>query len=243
MRPIARVALLLALALAAPVAGATAAEAAPSRDRVGPPTAERSWVGRLLAPVTARVAPDRSARARTVLQPIAPLGGSSVSLQVLRAVRRDGRTWVQVRLPIRPNGSRGWVPADVLRLRHTPMSVLIDLSDSRLVVRRAGRPVLAVRVGVGKDATPTPTGRFAVAEMIRTGTPGGFLGPVVFPLTGYSQTLNEYAGGNGRVAIHGTSAPELIPGRVSHGCVRVRNADVVRVAGLVRPGTPVWIRP
>jgi lipoprotein-anchoring transpeptidase ErfK/SrfK len=63
----------------------------------------------------------------------------------------------------------------------------------------------------------------------------------VMPLTGFSQTLNEYAGGDGRVAIHGTSVPSLIGTAASHGCVRMRNADVRRLARLVRPGTPVAI--
>jgi lipoprotein-anchoring transpeptidase ErfK/SrfK len=65
----------------------------------------------------------------------------------------------------------------------------------------------------------------------------------VLPLTGYSETLNEYAGGDGRVAIHGTSLPSLLGTRASHGCIRVRNADIVRISRLVRPGTPVQIRP
>lgn len=85
-------------------------------------------------------------------------------------------------------------------------------------------------------------GRFAVAEVIPTGDPKAFLGPMVLPLTAFSDTLNEFAGGNGRVAIHGTSKPELIGQAVSHGCIRMRNADVLRLTRLVRGGTPVNIR-
>ena len=97
---------------------------------------------------------------------------------------------------------------------------------------------------MGAPGTPTPTGRtFAIAELVRTNHPGAFLGPIVLPLTGYSETLNEFAGGNGRVAIHGTSLPGLIGSAVSHGCMRMRNADVVRLAKAARPGTPVSIRP
>jgi len=72
--------------------------------------------------------------------------------------------------------------------------------------------------------------------------PGGFLGPIVLPLTGFSETLNEFAGGDGRVAIHGTSVPSLIGTQASHGCMRMRNADIVRLARLATPGTPVAIR-
>lgn len=235
------VAAALTFAGAAQAAGDGARSAAPPA-ALGPPTAAGSWAGRVVAPVTARIAPRRTAAARAVVQPIAPLGRGPSVLQVLRVARRPDGTWVQVRLPVRPNGSRGWLPADVLRLRYTSLAVEVDLSARRLTLRRAGRTILTAPVGVGAPGTPTPTGRFAVAEMIRTGTPRGFLGPVVFPLSGYSTRLNEYAGGNGRVALHGTSLPALLPGAVSHGCVRLRNADVLKLARLVRPGTPVHIR-
>ena len=100
-----------------------------------------------------------------------------------------------------------------------------------------------VPVAVGKDVTPTPTGRwFAIAETLR-GIPGGFLGTYILPLTGFSETLNEFAGGDGRVAIHGTSVPALIGTQASHGCVRMYNGDVIRLARLARPGTPLVITP
>ena len=179
----------------------------------------------------------------TVLQPVAPLGGGPTSLLVT-AVRRDakGHRWVRVMLPVRPNESQGWMDADNFRFIRTKLRVVIDQTDRRLTLYRNGRILLRFPVAVGKAETPTPTGRFAVAEMVRTHSPGAFLGPVVFPLTGYSKVLNEYAGGNGRVAMHGTSLPQLIGTRASHGCIRIRNADVVRLSRLVRPGVPVTIR-
>jgi lipoprotein-anchoring transpeptidase ErfK/SrfK len=154
----------------------------------------------------------------------------------------DGRPWVRVRLPVRPNGSEGWVPTDVVRFNHTPLRIVIDQSERSLTLYRRGRRILRTTVAIGTPATPTPNGRFAVAERILTHTPGAFLGPVVMPLTGYSDTLNEYAGGNGRVAIHGTSLPDLLGTRASHGCIRVANRDIVRISRLVRPGAPVLIR-
>ena len=97
-------------------------------------------------------------------------------------------------------------------------------------------------VAVGAPSTPTPRGRFALAEEIQTGDPSGFLGPIVMPLTSFSNVLNEYAGGNGRVAIHGTSQPSLIGQRVSHGCIRMTNADIRRLSRWVRPGVSVTVR-
>jgi lipoprotein-anchoring transpeptidase ErfK/SrfK len=197
----------------------------------------------VLTPVTARAAPRPSGRAKAVLQPLAPLGRGATVVLITRTVVRDGRRWVEVILPVRPNGTRGWIPADVLRMRTTPMRVLIDVGDRRLTVYRAGKPVMRAPVAVGVPGTPTPLGtRFAIAERIATNTPGAFLGPIVLPLTGYSEQLNEFAGGDGRVAIHGTSRPELIGTAVSHGCIRMHNRDITRLSRLARPGTPVTIR-
>jgi lipoprotein-anchoring transpeptidase ErfK/SrfK len=179
-----------------------------------------------------------------VLSPIAPIAGGSTALLVTASRVRKGRRWIQVLLPVRPNGSRGWVPESALRIRGTRGRILIDLSARRLTLYRSGRPVHRAPVAIGKPSTPTPVGRrFAIAEQIRTNIPGAFLGPIVMPITGFSETLNEFAGGDGRVAVHGTSLPHLIGRRVSHGCIRMRNRDIVRVARLARPGTPVTIRP
>jgi lipoprotein-anchoring transpeptidase ErfK/SrfK len=208
-----------------------------------PPTPRLAWIGEVLTPVTARRAPRSSAKARTVLQPKAPLGQGATGLLITRTVVEDGRRWVEVLLPIRPNGTRGWVPAETLHPSGTTLRILIDVGQRRLTVLRRNRPIMRVPVAVGKPGTETPRGRdFAIAERIPTGDPGHFLGPVVLPITGYSETLNEFAGGNGRVAIHGTSLPQLIGGAVSHGCIRMYNRDVVRLARLVTPGTPLTIR-
>ncbi len=236
-----------AAACAVGLAWAGAGQAAPARRAVepapGPPTPKLAWVGRVLVPVTARTAPRMSAKARTVLQPIAPLGDGPTSLLITRTVAKEGRRWAEVLLPIRPNGRRGWVPFDVLRIHSTALRIVIDVSERRLTLFRSNKPILRAPIAVGKPGTETPRNdHFAIAELIRTRTPGAFLGPIVFPITGYSERLNEFAGGNGRVAIHGTSLPELIGTAASNGCIRMRNRDVVRVARVVRAGTPVKIR-
>jgi len=248
-----RLATAVIVACVAALAGAGAAGAATAPASAGdgsqsavpkPPTPRLAWVGRVLAPVTARRAPRRSARAKTVLQPLAPLGKGPTVLLITRTLVRDGERWVEVILPIRPNGARGWVPADVLRIRSTPMRVVIDVGDRRLALYRAGKLAMRAPVAVGVPATPTPLGTsFAIAERIPTNTPGAFLGPIVLPLTGYAEQLNEFAGGDGRVAIHGTSLPQLIGTAVSHGCIRMHNSDITRLSRLAHAGTPVTIRP
>ena len=209
---------------------------------VAPPNPKVSWAGRLLVVATARANPSPGGKALRLLQPIAPLGAGPVWLQVRGVKVVGGVRWVKVLIPVRPNGSTAWVRASDMVFRPITLRVVIDLSDHRLYLYRNGRKSWSAPVAVGEPTTPTPVGRFAVAEVIPTGDPKAFLGPIVMPLTAFSNVLNEYAGGNGRVAIHGTSKPELIGQRVSHGCIRMRNADILRLARLVRGGTPVLIR-
>ena len=231
----------LALSLAGTAAGA-GTPSAPAADAPSPPTARQAWVGRVLVRVTARTAPRFSARRKAVVETLAPFEKGPTVLLITRAVEIDGVRWVEVLLPIRPNGARGWIPQDVVRLSLTRVRIAIDLGDRRLRVLRGGRQVMSARIAIGMAGTPTPTGRFfAIAETIETNTPGGFLGPIVMPLTGFSETLNEFAGGDGRVAIHGTSLPSLIGTQASHGCMRMLNADILRLARLAAPGTPVAI--
>lgn len=208
------------------------------------PSSTTTWIGRLVADVRPHSSPDPASPVVGVVPAVAPLGKGITTLMILdRRPGADGRLWVRVLLPRRPNGTSGWVPAESLTLMTTPLRIRVDLSSRRLFLYRSGRLVRSVQVAVGTPETPTPTGLFAVAEMIHAKPSNGFLGPIVFPLTGFSDVLNEYAGGNGRVAMHGTSLPELIGTRASHGCVRILNRDVVALSRIVRPGVPVRITP
>lgn len=233
------------LAVAATLAVAAFGPGTPAAEAAGPVTAPNpkfSYAATVLAPTTARSAPRFSGKRVMTLQPVAPLGGGAQTLLVRRTYRdSSGKLWVSLQLPIRPNWKQGWVPADTLRFRKNPLRVAINQKTRKLTVFKNNKRLYRMSVAVGENITPTPAGKFAVAEYIHTNTPGSFIGPVVFPLTGYSNVLNEYAGGNGRFAIHGTALPELIGTRASHGCIRLKNRDVVKLSRLLRPGTPVAI--
>jgi lipoprotein-anchoring transpeptidase ErfK/SrfK len=86
---------------------------------------------------------------------------------------------------------------------------------------------------------PTPHGTFWVREKMRVTQPGTIYGPWAIGTSAYS-VLTDWPGG-GVVGIHGTNEPQLIPGRPSHGCVRVPNAAIRRLARLLPIGTPVRI--
>ncbi|MBA2347598.1 MAG: L,D-transpeptidase [Solirubrobacterales bacterium] len=150
-----------------------------------------------------------------------------------------GHSWVEVRLPSRPNGRTGWVPRGALGpLRRNTMQLKIDRRTLRATLTRRGKAIWRARVGVGKSATPTPAGSFYVRERLVPPV-GSIYGALAFGLSAYAR-VSDWPGG-GVVGIHGTDQPQLIPGRPSSGCIRIRASDLRRLGRLLRIGTPVRI--
>jgi lipoprotein-anchoring transpeptidase ErfK/SrfK len=156
-------------------------------------------------------------------------------------LRTDGTaTWAKIRIPMRPNGRTGWVRRSALGPLHTVRTrIIVNEGRLRATLYWGGRAIWTSRIGVGKPSTPTPKGHFYVREKLADYA-SPFYGPVALGTSDYSR-LSEWPHG-GVVGIHGTSEPQLLPGRVSHGCIRVPNRAVVRLAALVPIGTPIWIR-
>jgi hypothetical protein len=212
---------------------------------VGSPTRLRQGETRArFAPVVRRVA-VRAAPSPEA-SPIATLslrtGERTTNIVlVVGEARRAGVDWVRVRLPILPNGETGWVPRRALggyRFVHTHL--VVDRERFTAVLLYDGRPIFRARVGVGRPEAPTPAGEFYVRDkLVKVTDP--FYGPVAFGTSARSAVLTDWPGG-GFVGIHGTNRPELIPGRISHGCVRLRNADILRLDALMPVGTPLTIR-
>lgn len=162
------------------------------------------------------------------------------SISLLALGGHDG--WVRVMLPVRPNGTVGWVRSDEVSLRRTTLRIVIELSTNTMTVEDRGLVLAKSKVAAGTGGTPTPLGQFFVKELVPQANPKGALGPYAFGLSAYSEVLMSFAGGSGVVAIHGTNAPGRLGGNVSHGCIRTDNATITRMAGgLVPLGTPVEI--
>jgi hypothetical protein len=159
----------------------------------------------------------------------------------LDSERASGRTWIRIEVPGRPNGRTGWVPRGALgTLNEVDGYLLIDKRSLRATLFRDGHAIFDAPVGVGKSSTVTPSGRFYVLEkLVTANTP--VYGPLALGTSAYAPSLSEWPGG-GVVGIHGTDEPQLIPGRPSHGCIRLRNADIERLWSLVKLGTPIDIR-
>lgn len=178
--------------------------------------------------------------------------GDAIPSQVLPATTEFGSTrallveavdgdWLQVLLPTRPNGSTGWIRGDLVELRRVDEAVVVDLEARTLTVTVAGEVVLETPVAVGTPDSPTPRGRFSIVDKLSTGTPDGPYGPFAFGLSGHSDVLTEFAGGDGQIGIHGTDDPASIGTAASHGCVRVPNEVAVLLDDLLPLGTPVTI--
>ncbi|MFL5894755.1 MAG: L,D-transpeptidase family protein [Thermoleophilaceae bacterium] len=156
--------------------------------------------------------------------------------------------WVQVRIPGRPNGRKGWVPREGLGEFHTlHTQLIIDRRTLRATLFKNGKKIFKAPVGVGKGSTPTPGGHFWIREKLLSLRSNPAYGPLAFGTAAYSTKLTDWPGG-GVVGVHGTNEPNLVPGRPSHGCVRMHNRDIVKLAKLLKTsdskgwGTPVWIK-
>jgi len=152
-----------------------------------------------------------------------------------------GETWTEVQLAIRPNFTKGWVRTDELDITWTTLRIVISLGEQRLTLLDGDDEVIRGTVAIGNASTPTPMGATFVSELLASSEPDGLYGPFALGLALFSETVTEYAGGNGQVGIHGTNRPDLLGKAVSLGCVRVSNDLISELAGRVPLGTPVEI--
>lgn len=156
-------------------------------------------------------------------------------------VRGSAGDWLEVLLPVRPNGSTGWVHVDQIRLLHTDLALGIDLRSRRLSLFQGGAPVLTTWVATGTAGAPTPVGLHYVTDLVAPPNPHGAYGPYAFGLSAHSPTHTEFMGGDGQVGIHGTNASWSIGRAVSQGCVRLPNQTITQLAQMLPLGVPVQI--
>jgi L,D-transpeptidase catalytic domain len=166
-------------------------------------------------------------------------GLPEVYLVLRKKVDKLERVWLQIRVPGRPNGRKGWVREENLsNLKTVRTHLTIDRGALKATLRKRGKVIWMSRIGVGAPGTPTPGGKFWIRERLRGD--GAIYGPWAFGTAAYSG-LSEWPGG-GVIGIHGTNQPGLIPGRPSHGCIRVPNWNIVKLARLMPVGTPLHIK-
>jgi lipoprotein-anchoring transpeptidase ErfK/SrfK len=149
--------------------------------------------------------------------------------------------WYRVELPMKPNGSTGYVAARTLELQTVDTRIVVDVSARRLTLYRAGRATMTATVAVGSPATPTPTGRYYVNQRLVPADTNGPFGPGAIGVSAFSNVLTGWVQG-GPIAIHGTNEPWSIGKAVSNGCIRLPNATLERLFKVAVAGTPVIIR-
>ena len=153
----------------------------------------------------------------------------------------DDCDWIEVLLPVRPNGTSGYVKRADVTLAQNPYSIEVDLAAFRLVVRNGEEVVMDTTIATAADNTPTPGGKYFTTELVQTPNPGGAYGPYAYGLSGFSDVLQTFNGGPGQLGIHGTNQPQLLGQQVSHGCIRLSNDDITTLAEMLPLGVPVTV--
>lgn len=217
---------------------ATAGQASSSTGSVT--AARSSVVAQAVVPrIVARSEPSDDAAPVASLDHPTAVGSPLVFLAVDGSARVG---WLQVRLPVQPNGTTGWVRRDEVTLFENPYRIEIDRAHHRLQVFHLGEPWLETSIAVGTGATPTPVGDFYLLELLAPPDPTGPYGPYAFGLSGFSEVLDSFGGADTAIiGLHGTDQPEMIGTDVSFGCIRLANEVMEQLAATLPLGTPVSI--
>lgn len=158
-------------------------------------------------------------------------------------VRAEEKGWLRVLLPLRPNGATGWIKATDVRLASHRYRITVELAAHRLVVTDGDETILDTPVGIGKVDTPTPGGLYYTKELMRPPNPNGAYGHYAYGLSGFSNVITSFEGGDGVIGIHGTNDPSSIGKDTTHGCLRISNDAIDLLAERLPLGVPVEINP
>jgi lipoprotein-anchoring transpeptidase ErfK/SrfK len=196
----------------------------------------------MLGDHVARTRPDVKARRIESVTARRPLTRVRTMLPMLgEATSDDGRAWIHVRLPGRPSGHKGWIPASQTRSTSTGWHISVKLSARRVTIYRDGRFERRFRAVVGKPSTPTPRGHFFVEEALALSSRAAG-GPFALASSARSRVLQEFDGGPGQIALHGTNnLTGALGTAVSHGCIRLSTRAITWLARRIGAGVPLTI--
>lgn len=203
---------------------------------VDPETIDEAIVATATAPQVAAYDEPDAPEPRHVLDNPISSGGPLVFL-----VMERGDAWHKVLLPVRPNGSQGWVRAgDVTLSRHNyRMEVLLAEHTFRLYDH--GELIFETRVAVARENAPTPGGLYYTTELLAPPNPDSVYGTRAYGLSGFSEVFTSFNGGPGQLGIHGTNDPSSIGTNASSGCIRMVNSDIEAISAFLPLGVPVSI--
>jgi len=253
IRRFAAISVLAAALLSSVLPGAVAARADDARaasgnakQRVAYPfsltmtTAKLAHWAPVVSDVYAHRTPNRLSPPVALVTTVTSDGTQNIVLILKQLNLTPTQTWYDVRLAILPNDSTGWVPRSALGNVYVAMTHLyINQKTFTATLKRDGVTIFTTRVGVGEPYWPTPAGQFYIRDRL-TDFKNPAYGPLAFGTSGRSAVLTEWPGG-GFVGVHGTDVPSIIPGRISHGCIRMTNQSILALGKLMPVGTPVTV--
>jgi lipoprotein-anchoring transpeptidase ErfK/SrfK len=156
-------------------------------------------------------------------------------------VEAEQDDWVQVLLPVRPNGTTGWVRRQDVRLTANRYSIDISLTGRQITVRDGDQVLVQEPVAIGAAKTPTPPGKYFLRVLLKAPDPNTVYGPYAYGLSAHSDVLTSFNGGDGEIGIHGNNDASVLGKDITHGCIRISNDSITRLAGILPLGTPVEI--
>jgi L,D-transpeptidase catalytic domain len=206
------------------------------------PCERPTLIGRVaVSTVIARSGPSPQAPAIATFHRHNALGVHQV-FDLVGSVRDGaGDLWYRALLPVRPNGTVGYVGAGSVRLRQTSYRVEVDREHLRLTLWNGCTATMRLPIGLGKESTPTPNGRYYIIALMKPPITNSVYGTHAYGLSAFSDVLTNWVGG-GIIGLHGTNDPSSIGNRRSHGCIRLLNRDIEKLVPLLPLGTPVDIR-
>jgi lipoprotein-anchoring transpeptidase ErfK/SrfK len=165
-------------------------------------------------------------------------------------VQQQQKDWVQVLLPVKPNGSVGWVHANDVKITSNIYAIQVALGSHTITVTDGTTVVYTGPVAVGAtdpplpdvgQPTPTPTGKYYLRVLLQAPDPNTVYGPYAYGLSSHSDTLDTFEGGDAEIGIHGNNDASVLGKSVTHGCVRMDNAAITMLSKRLPLGTPVDI--
>ena len=170
--------------------------------------------------------------------------------QVFLVKQRRADGWVQVLLPVRPNGSTGWLRGSDVILTPNPYAIKVALGAHTITVTQGRAVIYTGPVAVGAtdpplpDAgkpTPTPTGDYYIRILLQAPDPNTVYGPYAYGLSSHSDALDQFAGSDAEIGIHGNNDASVLGKNATHGCIRMDNDAITMLAKKLPLGTPVSI--
>ena len=168
-----------------------------------------------------------------------PIASGGPLVFLVDEIAAEGIDRHRVLLPVRPNGTFGWVAESDVTLERHNYAILVELSAFQLTLFDHDQIAFTTVVGVARDNAPTPNGIYYTTELLRPPVPDSVYGTYAYGLSGFSETFEQFAGGPGQLGIHGTNDPDTIGTQVSSGCIRMHNDDISHLVETI--GLPVAV--